>query len=354
MKWKLLAENFLSFLFRSISFPRKIFLKGKRPLVYVLAKLCWSYIGYTKFTQDLSLQAPSCVHKGINVHDLLHALGIFHEQSRADRDKYVTFATSFLTANYMIQYFELNYSLYLGLEHNFDKQPTDSLGVKYDPKSVMHYSSWAFSNGNGPTILWKKSLSLFFGSNDLSELDIIQLNKLYYCNNIPIPTPTTTTTIIPTTTTTTTRPTTTTTTTRPTTTTTKTKPATTTKTTTTPTTFTTATPRPATTTTTTRPTKTAKTTTTARPTTTTTTTTTKPKTTTTTTRSKTTTTTTRPTTTAATTNRPTTTSRTTKTTSELSQGGKDFIIAILSENYRVKKKCPRTCCERGELYKKPQ
>ncbi|XP_057309869.1 astacin-like [Hydractinia symbiolongicarpus] len=86
---------------------------------------CWSYIGYTRFSQDLSLQAPGCVHKGVIVHELLHALGIFHEQSRADRDSYVQIHLE---------------NVQQGLEYNFDKESTESLGVEYDPKSVMHYS----------------------------------------------------------------------------------------------------------------------------------------------------------------------------------------------------------------------
>lgn len=57
---------------------------------------CWSYVGRYGGPQILSLQppddkSPNCLGtEGRALHELLHALGIFHEQSRADRDKFIT------------------------------------------------------------------------------------------------------------------------------------------------------------------------------------------------------------------------------------------------------------------------
>ncbi|GCC19648.1 hypothetical protein chiPu_0018442 [Chiloscyllium punctatum] len=51
---------------------------------------CWSYVGPGKQrAQEISLQKPHCVQVGIIQHQLMHALGFYHENCRTDRDDYV-------------------------------------------------------------------------------------------------------------------------------------------------------------------------------------------------------------------------------------------------------------------------
>ena len=44
----------------------------------------------TSGSQDLSIALPGCAYQDVVMHELLHAAGFAHEQTRPDRDQYVT------------------------------------------------------------------------------------------------------------------------------------------------------------------------------------------------------------------------------------------------------------------------
>ncbi len=72
---------------------------------------------------------------GVAVHEILHALGSWHEQQRADRDSNI---------NVLYE----NIGAYKG---QFQQRNTHDFGVEYDPASVMHYSArvgYAMNQGN--------------------------------------------------------------------------------------------------------------------------------------------------------------------------------------------------------------
>ena len=51
---------------------------------------CYTYIGMQGGPQDLSLQAnTACAHKGVAIHEILHAMGFYHEMTRRDRDQHI-------------------------------------------------------------------------------------------------------------------------------------------------------------------------------------------------------------------------------------------------------------------------
>ncbi|XP_035673696.1 uncharacterized protein LOC118414053 [Branchiostoma floridae] len=130
---------------------------------------CWSDIGVSGGMQELSL-GDGCLWKGTIIHELMHAVGFWHEHQRPDRDDYVTIRLQNVDPDE---------------QYNFDKQ-TDSrtLGLSYDYGSVMHYESDAFSANGRDTIVPKRPLNgIVLGwAEELSSLDLQKINKLYDCN----------------------------------------------------------------------------------------------------------------------------------------------------------------------------
>lgn len=150
---------------------------------------CWSYIGDVKSmhpAQKLSL-ARGCHHATTAMHELFHALGFWHEQSRRDRDKYVNIIWSNIPSQYQSQ-FQVTRA---GEAH--------SLGFPYDYVSVMHYHKTAFNSQRQTTIQVKIPNELGYDSdflgrgyknNDLlSPTDLDQVKALY-CPNTPTQPPT--------------------------------------------------------------------------------------------------------------------------------------------------------------------
>ncbi len=60
-----------------------------RPCIYLICSRCSSYIGKIGGPQNVSLAVSGCVYTYIVIHELMHAAGFWHEQSRSDRDDYV-------------------------------------------------------------------------------------------------------------------------------------------------------------------------------------------------------------------------------------------------------------------------
>ncbi|XP_028847000.1 high choriolytic enzyme 1 [Denticeps clupeoides] len=129
---------------------------------------CWSYLGVRGGRQTISLQTPDCMWFSVVSHELMHALGFLHEQSRADRDKYVTVMWSNIWRDRM-RYFE--------------KFKTNNMDTPYDYSSVMHFGKYAYSKDGQPTIVPKRSWNIEMGQRSgPSSLDIFKINKIYNCS----------------------------------------------------------------------------------------------------------------------------------------------------------------------------
>ncbi|CAO4372075.1 unnamed protein product [Caenorhabditis nigoni] len=131
---------------------------------------CYSQVGRTGGKQEISL-GRGCFFHEIIVHELMHSVGFWHEHSRADRDDHIKILWD---------------NILPGMKSQFDKISAvlqDLQGENYDYKSIMHYDSTAFSrNGRNTIETVEDGFTQVIGTNqDLSELDIVKINKLYSC-----------------------------------------------------------------------------------------------------------------------------------------------------------------------------
>lgn len=128
---------------------------------------CWSWIGPKSDNkpQDVSI-GNGCQWNGIVQHEVLHALGVFHEQSRPDRDDYIG----------------LNLNNVLPKQrYNYDKSSiasTETFGLPYDYGSVMQYDKKSFSSNGGLTMIPKNKDYL----NTIGQFDKMQFNDIKLIN----------------------------------------------------------------------------------------------------------------------------------------------------------------------------
>ena len=133
---------------------------------------CCSYIGRIGAggVQGVSV-GRSCFTFANVIHEIGHVVGFWHEQSRPDRDEYVDI---------------LDWNIRRGYEINFLRLPPsliNSQGVGYDYNSIMHYNRNYFSvdYASRDTLRAKDPAIPIGQAVALSELDIIQANRLYNC-----------------------------------------------------------------------------------------------------------------------------------------------------------------------------
>jgi len=123
---------------------------------------CSSYVGRQGGQQPVNL-AAGCT-TGSTIHEIGHAVGMWHEHSREDRDSFVTIHWDKIEQGY---------------EHNFNQHITDGDDVgPYDYGSIMHYPRDAFSIDGSDTITPIDPNAQIGQRNGLSAGDIAAANSL--------------------------------------------------------------------------------------------------------------------------------------------------------------------------------
>jgi hypothetical protein len=149
---------------------------------------CNSAIGRSGGPQTINLDGRGFCSPAATAHEVGHAIGLYHTQSRADRDSFVT----------------MNFSnVQSGKEHNFNKYSTGCIDCgrdifSYDYGSVMHYGQRDFSSNGLNTIdlnatAFAEYVALYGpttpgSQTGFSKLDTAVLKFLYdTCNDNPPP-----------------------------------------------------------------------------------------------------------------------------------------------------------------------
>jgi Astacin (Peptidase family M12A) len=128
---------------------------------------CSSNVGRVGGQQFVTL-ATGC-SLGNTIHEIGHAVGLYHEHSRADRDTYLTVNTANILAGY-----QDDFKTYLQL----GRDGFDQAGG-LDFRSIMLYDSYTFSGNGKPTLVRKDGSTFQAQRTGLSPLDIATVQSMY-------------------------------------------------------------------------------------------------------------------------------------------------------------------------------
>jgi len=153
-----------------MTFPDRV--NEKNYLYFEPLSGCWSSVGMQGGQQTISI-GSGCEKRATIQHEMMHALGIYHQQSRTDRDDYVKIMSENIEDDHL---------------HNFntyDYDKVDERRVPYDYNSVMHYSDTSFSmNGEKSIVTHDPAFQDVIGQRrTFSEGDADMINRMYPCGD---------------------------------------------------------------------------------------------------------------------------------------------------------------------------
>ena len=135
------------------------FRRGSKPNV------CSSSVGRKGGKQNINLTSSGSCSVGTIIHEIGHAIGLWHEQSREDRNNHVSIQWQNIKDGYASQ---------------FKQHITNGFDVcSYDYASIMHYRAKAFSKNGLPTIITIPTPNVPLGNSVLSSGDKCAIARIY-------------------------------------------------------------------------------------------------------------------------------------------------------------------------------
>ncbi|XP_055343163.1 uncharacterized protein LOC129591518 [Paramacrobiotus metropolitanus] len=131
---------------------------------------CQSPVGKQGGRQVITV-TPKCAERGLLQHMVLHAVGLFHEHQRPDRDKHVLIYADHAINGSMPRHFRI-----------LHKMPV--YGTPYDIQSIMHYGPYDFAKSKRiPVMIPKKGRKTPMGQRaSLSRRDLLKVYSAYNCS----------------------------------------------------------------------------------------------------------------------------------------------------------------------------
>nr|CAD2142132.1 unnamed protein product [Meloidogyne enterolobii] len=136
---------------------------------------CKTFVGF-KENQDhnqinLASGDPFCESSPSAIHEIMHSLGVYHEQNRYDRDEYIEVLFHNLMPDTVSQYYKQS------------RADLETYGEPYDYGSIMHYEVRAGTMYGLPgfRVLRSYNEDAIGHAKVPSRIDLRKLNKLYGC-----------------------------------------------------------------------------------------------------------------------------------------------------------------------------
>jgi len=206
--WRVLVREAMDAMEETLHPDRKCirFVESSKPyhVKFVREDGCWSYLGklqrdgsYDGDFQKLSM-SPGCWEQrpgkkaiGVVMHELMHALGFVHEQSRSDRDEYIKVNYENLTDE------PEGSEAWKKDTWNWRKMPEglEMHDTTYDYNSIMHYLPMVGTMNGKPVIekiYWSDGSNGVEWQNELldgfytgmSAHDIFEIRQAYNCPSV--------------------------------------------------------------------------------------------------------------------------------------------------------------------------